>query len=333
MKKITQILVTALVTLHFSLFVSKAHAQTELWITGSAVPGGVQKLVTCPEGNFKYAGTLNEGELKIQTTETPEATTKYFTPRYVQSYIINNGIEYSSTTNANGDSWIVPFTENRYRIVVNIKNRKVTGELFVPWKELFMAGGAVSCGWQAFVMEQFTQDANDPNIFTWTGKLANGLGDANEQPLRFKLMGQDTWDPKSFHPYQQDEPILESTQMRYRETDDKWAIDRDGIYRITVNVFHETIHAEYLGIQATENTTGIASPSEGRLEEASVQAIGNTVRVKGNEKLHVALYTADSLLVAKKSGKDVELTIPKRGLYFVQATGKRTSLNRKILVE
>ncbi len=331
MKKIFQTLVITLITLHFSLFISEANAQNDLWITGSAVPGGTQKLVKCPEGIFKYAGTLNEGELKIQTTETPVATTQYYNPRYVQSYIINNGIEYSSSTKADGEPWVVPFTENRYRIVVNTKSRKVTGELFVPWKELFMAGGAVSCGWNAFVMEPFTQDVDDPNVFTWTGKLANGLGNPDEQPQRFKLMGQDTWDPKSFHPYVQDEPILESTQMRYRETDDKWSIDRDGIYSITVNVFHETIHAEYLGTRSTENTTDIDNTTINL--QATVQAIGNMVRVKGDEKLHIQLFTADSLLIAKKSGKEVELTIPKRGLYFIQATGKHTSLTRKILVE
>lgn len=326
MKKIYRLLMAVILL----ATATTATAQDNLWITGSAVPGGTQQLVKCPSGIFKYAGTLNEGELKIMTSETPEATTKYYNPRYVQSYIINNGIEYNSSTSKTADPWIVPFTDNRYRIVVNTQSRKVTGELFVPWKEVFMAGGAASCGWHAFVMVPFTQDANDPNVFTWTGQLANGLGDANEQPQRFKLMGQDSWDPKSLHPYVQDEPILESTQMRYRETDDKWSIDRDGIYRITVNVFHETINAEYLGTRATENTTGIG---EATTAQPTMQTIGNILRVKSEEKLRVSLYTADSLLVAKKTGKEVELILPDSGLYIVQATGKHCSINRKILVE
>lgn len=326
MKKIYRLLMAVMLL----ATATTATAQDNLWITGSAVPGGTQQLVKCPSGIFKYAGTLNEGELKIMTSETPEATTKYYNPRYVQSYIINNGIEYNSSTSKTADPWIVPFTDNRYRIVVNTQSRKVTGELFVPWKEVFMAGGAASCGWHAFVMVPFTQDANDPNVFTWTGQLANGLGDANEQPQRFKLMGQDSWDPKSLHPYVQDEPILQSTQMRYRETDDKWSIDRDGIYRITVNVFHETINAEYLGTRATENTTGISPTAT---PQPTVQTIGNTLHVKGQEKLRVALYTADSLLVAKKTGREVQLTLPHSGLYIVQATGKHSSVNRKILVE
>ena len=32
-----------------------AKAQNELWITGSAVPGGTQKLETFPDGQFKFA--------------------------------------------------------------------------------------------------------------------------------------------------------------------------------------------------------------------------------------------------------------------------------------
>ena len=56
-------------------------AQKELWITGSAVPGGTQKLETFPDGQFKFAGTLNAGELKVITTDGEQAATQYLTPR------------------------------------------------------------------------------------------------------------------------------------------------------------------------------------------------------------------------------------------------------------
>ena len=34
----------------------------ELWITGSAVPGGAQKMERTPDGQFRYAGPLGEAQ-------------------------------------------------------------------------------------------------------------------------------------------------------------------------------------------------------------------------------------------------------------------------------
>ena len=253
MKKIYLTLVITVITLQSSLFTTTVTAQDDLWITGSAVPGGTQQLVKCPSGIFKYAGTLNEGELKITTTETPQQTTRYFNPRYVQSYIINNGIDYTSTTNKNGEPWVVPFTENRYRIVVNTQTRKVTGELFVPWKEVFMAGGAASCGWHAFVMVPFTQDANDPNVFTWTGQL-------NAGELKFTCDKQSDWNGAWFmcaagsdvEPTGQTEQALfidkssasckaQYLDLNVGDVDQKWKITQSGTYTITLDQLHETV--------------------------------------------------------------------------------------------
>ena len=45
-----------------------AKAQDRLWATGTAVPNGSQELIKAPNGNFKFAGTLKQGKLKIITT-------------------------------------------------------------------------------------------------------------------------------------------------------------------------------------------------------------------------------------------------------------------------
>ena len=137
-------------------------AQKELWITGSAVPGGTQKLETFPDGQFKFAGTLNAGELKVITTDGEQAATQYLTPRSFESYVVNKGLAYAKTRSADDAAWIVPFTEDRYKFTVDTKTQTLTGELFVPWREVYIAGGACEIGWQAFVMLPFTQDAEDP---------------------------------------------------------------------------------------------------------------------------------------------------------------------------
>ena len=41
--------------------VAEAQNIKECWITGTAVPGGVQKLESRPDGSFMYAGKLVAG--------------------------------------------------------------------------------------------------------------------------------------------------------------------------------------------------------------------------------------------------------------------------------
>ena len=68
-----------------------------------------------------------------------------------------------------------------------------------------------------------------------------------------------TWGPREFHPFQQDEDILTSTQMRKGGADTKWLVSKRGIYRIVIDIFQETFHAEYLSSTRSMNdgTTGI----------------------------------------------------------------------------
>lgn len=302
-------------------------AQKELWITGSAVPGGTQKLETFPDGQFKFAGTLNVGELKVITTDGEQAATQYLTPRCFESYVVNKGLAYTKTRSADDAAWIVPFTEDRYKITVDTKAQTLTGELFVPWREVYIAGGACEIGWQAFVMLPFTQDAEDPNVFTWTGELRQR--NENVEPRRFKLQGQNTWNPKSLHPYTQDEPCLTSTQMRHEGDDTKWEIDRDGVYRLTVNVFRDTFKAEYLGARAEQAPTGVDALPEG----VSLDVTEHTLRMRSAEKLSVELLSADSLRVAKKSGTDVTITVRHPGIYVLKATGKHVNFARKVALK
>ena len=256
MKTIFRLIVMTLITFYFSLFTSMA--QTDLWITGSGVPGGTQQLVKVPSQQiFKFAGTLQPGEVKIMTTETPSATTKYLVPRYPDAYIVNNGIPFTQTTAADMPGWVVTFAEDRYRFTVDLSTSKLQGELFDAWDELFIVGGAVECGWTAHVMLPLERVEGERCTYTWTGELKNRT--ENVEPRRFKLMGQNAWEPKHLHPYTQDELPQNTTCLRTGGDDTKWQINNDGFYRITVDVFRETFNAEYLGtsLMNEESPTGI----------------------------------------------------------------------------
>ena len=63
----------------FCFICNKVSAQ-DLWITGSAVPGGAQKLEKVADNDYKYAGRLNAGELRITTAKKPRKGTRFFSP-------------------------------------------------------------------------------------------------------------------------------------------------------------------------------------------------------------------------------------------------------------
>lgn len=246
-------------------FSADAMAQNfeRLWATGTAVEEGSVELTRRPDGLFRFAGALKDGELKIQTTETfQKGVTQFLKPQLVDSYLINNGLRYTVTSDESQPGWVVSFSEETYRFLVDPAAHTVRGELCLPWNEVLIAGSAFAGGsnnveWNRNAMLPFERDHEDPYVFTWTGEL--GIFSGVVEPGRFKLEGQMTWGPRELHPFTQDEDILGARQMRQGGDDTKWRVSKAGTYRITVNLFHETIEAELLTDAQQSETDGIHS--------------------------------------------------------------------------
>ena len=247
------------------LFSADAMAQNfeRLWATGTAVEEGSVELTRRPDGLFRFAGALKDGELKIQTTETfQKGVTQFLKPQLVDSYLINNGLRYTVTSDESQPGWVVSFSEETYRFLVDPAAHTVRGEFCLPWNEVLIAGSAFAGGsnnveWNRNAMLPFERDHEDPYVFTWTGEL--GIFSGVVEPGRFKLEGQMTWGPRELHPFTQDEDILGARQMRQGGDDTKWRVSKAGTYRITVNLFHETIEAELLTDAQQSETDGIHS--------------------------------------------------------------------------
>lgn len=223
-----------------------ATAQDALWATGSAVPGGTQQLARRPDGVFRFAGPLNQGELKIQTTaEFQKGTTQFLKPQLQDSYLVNFGLNYTLTSDETQPGWVVSFAEDTYRFLIDTDSRKLTGELLLPWNEVLIAGSAFEGGsdgteWKRDNMLPFTRDEENPYVFTWTGELGDFGG---VEPGRFKLEGQMTWGPRELHPFTQDEDILQAGEARIGGSDTKWHVSQPGTYTITVDLLNETVKA------------------------------------------------------------------------------------------
>lgn len=221
-----------------------AQSYQELWAVGTAVPGGAQKLEQVADGDYKYVGTLQVGELRIQTQRKAGRDTRYLAPVLPDANIVCRETSFQESANA-GEGWQVVVSEDRYRFHVDTKNHVLRGEIVQPWGELFIAGGATEVGWKCEgKMLLMKQSLDNPFVWTWEGELKNHPD--VEESRRFKFQGQDRWNPKSLHPFSQDADILTEKCLRTGGPDNKWAVSKDGRYQITVDLLNETITAKLI---------------------------------------------------------------------------------------
>ena len=229
-------------------------AQTErYWAVGTAVPGGIQELTPFPNKQFKYTGRLIEGgTLRFRNMEVPKGISlRYLKPTYEDAYAVTGATPFTLVRDSTAALWTVPITEDVYRITIDLNAKTLTGELFRPWNELFIVGGATECGWVTYTFLPFTRDENEVCTWDWTGELRERS--EYGEPRRFKFNGQNAWEPKVLHPFTQDEDILQSTQLcTGGSADNKWSIRQEGYYHIRVDVFRETVQAQYLGPNPTD---------------------------------------------------------------------------------
>ena len=257
----------------FHFFILTVFPQTErYWAVGTAVPDGIQELKAFPNNHFKYTGRLIEGgTLRFRNKEEPKGiSVRYLKPTYEDAYAVTCATPFTLVRDSTAALWTVPLTEDVYRITIDLNAKTLTGEIFRPWNELFIVGGATECGWVTYTFLPFTRDENEVCTWDWTGELRERQ--EYGEPRRFKFNGQNAWEPKVLHPFTQDEDILQSTQLLTGgSADNKWSIRQEGYYHIRVDVFRETVHAEYLGSNPTsEEANGINETNKMKTEGAAI---------------------------------------------------------------
>ncbi len=226
---------------------------SKLWITGSAIPGGVAILTEDPTqvpGYFRYHGKLQTGEFKIINTSSIQANTRYYVPTSEEANVVGlTSIQVTSNTNTPG--WSVTIPDDYYKIKVDAINNALDGEMFPSRDDLFIVGGATTSGWDSGRSVRLTKDIHNPNLFVFSGILKEA--ESGNDKNMFKLLGQNNWDPVHFHPKTAKETLLGSKYIFENLTgDNKWAIDltKQGSYVIKVDLLEETITAEYTNLIA-----------------------------------------------------------------------------------
>lgn len=305
-----------------------AHAQS-YYITGSAVPDGkVIPLEKWDDNSYKFHGTLLLGELYIINTPEETSSTRYLAPRQVNSNIVCNNVAGSWKSTKEDAEWAVLFDADNYRFTIN-SAREVTGEVFTWWYEAWIVGGCTEDGqgnWQLYAGKQMIQSENDPYEWSWVGELKAYM--SNDEPKRFKIIGQYGWKPKHLNPYKQDASILTAKKAIYNNSNDyKWVIESDGYYRITCNVFLETISGEYLGVNPP------SSLGETYESVATVKADGRSISVKSCEHVVVQLVSMSGQVLATTQGTDMRIEAPASGVYLVRVDGQFSHFTRKVAIE
>lgn len=321
MKRILSLLII------FVSLCSTAQDMSRLFVVGSAVPGGIQELTPFPNKQFKYTGTLYQGTLAIRNQG---ALKRYLKPTYEDSYVVNNTLPYTLSGDSVASQWVVPITEDIYRITIDLNAKTLHGELFTTWNELFIVGGATECGWVTYTFLPFTRDPEEVCAWDWTGELKERPEFG--EPRRFKFNGQNAWEPKVLHPFTSDEDVLTSTQILTGGTvDHKWSVTKDGFYHIRVDVFRETIRAEYLGsaMAGQGNATSLQD-----LSAQPVLSIRNReVHLQCSQPVQITISSPSGVLQTSATGTDLRTTLPSSGIYLVRIQAPGISVSRKIVVK
>ena len=302
-----------------------AQDMSRLFAVGSAVPGGIQELTAFPNKQFKYTGTLYQGTLAIRNQGS---IIRYLTPTYEDSYVVNNTLPYTLGRDSVASQWVVPVTEDIYRITVDLNAKTLHGELFTAWNELFIVGGATECGWVTYTFLPFARDPEEVCAWDWTGELKERP--EYGEPRRFKFNGQNAWEPKVLHPFTSDEDVLKSTRICTGGTEDrKWSVTKEGYYHIRVDVFRETVKAEYLGasMPSQSDATGVQEP----IAQPVLSIRNREVLLQSNQPVQLTISSLDGVVVTSAKGTELRTFLPSSGIYLVRIQAPGVSISKKVL--
>lgn len=314
-----------------TLHVDAAGEQKSLWFIGDAVPDGTVQLSPDPKGTiyqYKYAGKLGTGTLKIADAEIAEDATTYYLPTETDTDILN-AASMTSSSDATLAGWKVAEADDYYKIKVNTADNTISAIRMQPRSELYMIGGATEAGWTIEKALPFTQDATNPNLFTFEGELR--IRTENNESNLFKILGQKDWGPYSLHPYSEQEPALTSQYFIESVGDAKWSIDAEhqGQYLITIDLLNETFSAEYLGA-----STGIDSIETS--SDISITSNDGAIQIHADEEIaNARLFSVSGhALDATTGGNTATLGGNlSAGIYIVAVQTTTTTITEKIAVK
>lgn len=234
-------------------------------------------------------------------------------------------------TGENDHKFVVP-AAGYYTITINTSDFTMT----VENASLYLIGGATAAGWTIENAVALTRDASEPNIFVFEGVLKTNADESLPERDYFKIVGQKGWNPFSLHPDTNGEDISNTT-LTLNESfngsfdDNKWMINQNGRYKITVDLMLGTIVAEYLGTE-----TSIKQLSS---EDILVRSANNAVEVilpTGKVAQQIELFNIAGTVVASEKNASNAITLGTAlptGIYLLKISCDSTITTQKVPVK
>lgn len=303
----------------------------DIWITGSAIPGGKVKLVSDnvdPLISYHYHGELLDGEFKFSTTENIDVTTQFYVPTSSVD-AVSSDVNISLSSDELAPGWTVSQADDLYKIKLNTLSKKYKGSIFGV-DHVYIVGGVTSAGWDAGNAIELTKGTgSESHIFTFEGNLTINTEEADGN--KFKFLLQRDWHPFSYHPQFEDELINDAQYFTDKKSIDyKWTVDenKQGHYVIKLDVLEETIEATYSPGTST-NLINKEVEADLFVGEGKI-----TVKSKSDFVKSIEVFDVNGYKVASKAfSQNAEFYLPK-GIYIVKiGCDNFDTLVRKVIVQ
>ncbi|MCW3807504.1 SusF/SusE family outer membrane protein [Plebeiibacterium marinum] len=217
-----------------------------LYIVGSATPVGwniSEAIALVPDNDepwvFVYEGQLTPGNFKFPVNRDESWSQDFYTqdPADAELMVFNEG--------GSGDDvqWEI-IEGSPYLVTVDLLELTISVEKQIgpPYTNIFIIGDASPNGWNIGSPMGFTQNAEDPFVFTYEAQL-------NPGELKFSTYKGDWCDGDWLNATQADQ-ALDATDYVVRHgcdgDDFKWRVTDEtaGRYLITINLFDKTVKFE-----------------------------------------------------------------------------------------
>ena len=237
---------TQIATVNFTATTFKPITQ-HLYIVGDATPNGWNigsatelSASTTQRGVFVYEGVLKPGNFKFAVSQDGCWCQDFYTKDETD----NGKIIYNEGGSGDDLQWSIE-TEDNYRLTLDLLNKTITIETYVPvdpdepaFPMLWIVGDASESGWNVDSPVAFIQNENNPIEFIYEGTFAPGNFKIFAGPLG-------DWCGEWYRPSVDNQDLISGPieQNAGCDVDNKWLITEatKGRYKIKINTIDNTI--------------------------------------------------------------------------------------------
>lgn len=312
----------------------------KVYATGSALGGEVVELPLLHGEEFKAVLHCGAGNVVLMDTPQAGPDTKYIVPRF-EDVDLTYGDGYKSLLRMVSEvhshsGWSVS-APGDYTLYLRPSDTAYRARRFKPRNALYIVGGCCEKPWDYndASLCAFRPNPQNHEELVWEGELRIGWN-GNTEPDKFKILTAQNWTAETYHPYVENEKVGGTGYIRTSSgADSKWIIEKDGLYRLTVNTKYETLTTEYLSAVEPDGgeDVGVAAIDESAANPSvEMRCAGGAIElVYSPEPVEISVFDVYGREIAVKKGllRGIVATGLGHGVYVISARGEAVSQSFK----